>query len=366
MRILVVTDFGLQTPGGAQQIAYNLTKAISERGHECEFKIYNDEFLTSGSSSHFKRNELLGKLLEIKGIFNPLGCLRFFSACAKFKPDVVWFHNINNEWSWSVLLLGFRNAQKFITFHDLTAISRLKIEPNMYAHISKKFWKRNIAQRIRNSYIRFTLKRVTTVAIGAGVRTILQENRIKIQATIPNTVEPCNHLQLAHPRIKKSVLFAGRENLKGLAQIAKAVALEKEWFLYLAGAPELIEKASYFCPQEKIKYIGQLSNNDLLRLLHSMEYVAVLSQYFDNFPTIALEAIVHGAIPLTTSVTGVSTIVRELGEQYVLEPNEIPNLSRIESALLPDRNVLDRIKNELSNRDSQVEAYLKLFHESYI
>lgn len=364
IRILVVTDFGLEVPGGAQLVAKNLMLSMSERGHHCELICYSDNYSRVGIARHLRRIGLIAKAFELRGILNPLGCIRFSSACRSFKPDVIWFHNINNEWSWFILLLGFRGARKFITFHDLTAISRLKVEPKAYSEAAKIYWKRNFTQRVRNSYIRFTLRNVTSVAIGAGVSAILQENRIRVDGSIPNTVEPCNHENLLLPRINNSVLFAGRENLKGLAQIARAVALEEDWVLYLAGDPDLLEKASFFCPIGRIIYLGKMNRKDLLKWIHNVEYVAVLSQYFDNYPTIALEAIVHGAIPLTTSATGVSTIVRELGEQLVLEPEEIPNLSKIKLATSVEPVALNRLKNEISNQRSQVDAYLKLFHES--
>lgn len=365
MRILVVTDFGLEVPGGAQLVANNLMLSISERGHDCEFNCYIDKYSRVGKSRHLGRIGVITKAFELRGILNPWGCVRFFVACRSFKPDVIWFHNINNEWSWSILLLGFHGAKKFITFHDLTAISRLKVEPKIYRQSENIYWKRNFMQRVRNSYIRFTLRNVTAVAIGVGVGAILQENRIRVDATIPNTVEPCNHENLMHPRINNSVLFAGRENLKGLAQIARAVAIEEDWILYLAGDPDLLEKASFFCPIDRIRYLGKMDHKDLLKWIHNVEYVAVLSQYFDNFPTIALEAIVHGAIPLTTSATGVSSIVRQVGEQFVLEPEEIPNLSKLKLTRSAEPNVLNRVRNELSNQKIQVDAYLKLFYESF-
>ena len=364
MRILVVTDFGLKVPGGAQLVANNLMLSISERGHHCEFKSYTDKHPRFGISKYLRQISIIAKAFELRGILNPWGCIRFFAACRSFKPDVIWFHNINNEWSWSILLLGFQGAKKFITFHDLTPISRLKVEPKIYKQSQNIYWKRNFTQRVRNSYIRFTLRNNTAVAIGAGVGAILQENRIRVDITIPNTVEPCNHENLMLPRINNSVLFAGRENLKGLAQIARAVALEEDWILYLAGDPDLLEKASFFCPVDRIKYLGKMDHKDLLKWIHNVEYVAVLSQYFDNFPTIALEAIVHGAIPLTTSATGVSSIVRKIGEQFVLEPDEIPNLSKIKLTTSAEPISLIGLRSELSNRSAQVDAYLKLFRES--
>jgi len=364
MRILVVTDFGLGVPGGAQLVANNLMLSISEQGHICEFISYRDNYSRVSISSYLRRFGIVAKAFELRGILNPWGCLRFLTACRSFKPDVIWLHNINNEWSWSIALLGFPGAKKFITFHDLTAISRLKVEPKAYKEAANIYWKRNFTQRVRNSYIRFTLRHVKTIAIGAGVGTILQENQIRVNTTIPNTVEPCNHENLVLPRLNNSVLFAGRENLKGLAQIAKAVALEEDWVLYLAGDHDLLEKTTFFCPIDRIRYLGKLNHEDLLKWIHNVEYVAVLSQYFDNFPTIALEAIVHGAIPLTTSATGVSALVRQVGEQFVLEPGEIPNLSKMKLTISAEPIELNRLRKELSNRRAQVDAYLKLFYES--
>lgn len=360
----MVSDFGPNVPGGAQLVAKNLMLSISARGHLCEFKCYKDNYPNSSRSEHLKRIGIIARLFELKGVLNPWGCIRFFIACRKFKPDIIWFHNINNEWSWSILFLGCHRAKKFITLHDLTSISRLKVEPKAYLQLTNSYWKRNFAQRVRNSYIRLTLTHATTIAIGSGAKEILQENGIKVNTTIPNTVEPCNHNILMLPRIPNSVLFAGRENLKGLEQIAKAVAREDNWVLYLAGDSDLIKKANFFCPTDRIKYLGKLNHQDLLKLIHNMEYVSVLSQYFDNFPTIALEAVVHGAIPITTSVTGVSSFVRQLGEQLVIEPDQIPNLSKIKLTTDAESIALDRLRKEISNQPAQVDAYLKLFHES--
>jgi hypothetical protein len=76
--------------------------------------------------------------------------------------------------------------------------------------------------------------------------------------------------------------------------------------------------------------LGQLTSSSLHSYIHSVKFVAVLSQCYDNFPTIGLEAIVHGALPVTTNITGISSICEGISSTLVLKTKEVPDLEKLD------------------------------------
>lgn len=353
---MIVSDYSPAISGGAQVIVELLREAGIRAGLDLLSITYKSKISSRKKSPRVLKIKAFQYAREI---FNPLGIVRIFYHQILHKPDVIWYHNINNEWSWGVLRINLFHSKQIITFHDLSPISRRKMTPTDLANSESGDFKFGKLKKIRNALIRLLLKDVTAFGIGKICSVLLAQNQIVIKAIVPNRIQPCEHNH-APDKISNSVLFAGRENLKGLAEIARAVNSSTEWKLYLAGDEVLKEFALTYCSDEKIIWYGKLSNAELQKIIHSMELVAVCSQYFDNYPTIALEALVHGSIPITTEITGVSDVIREISPILVLKVGESPNLDKIRGYLDSEPVVPRKVIESITNVDYQLEQYLDL------
>jgi glycosyltransferase involved in cell wall biosynthesis len=215
--------------------------------------------------------------------------------------------------------------------------------------------------RIKHLYVRILFKLVPAVAIGEICQDVFEANHFRISSRIPNRVQACNHDANIF-REPGTVLFAGRLIEKGLEETALGV-MQAGMRLILIGPPELYQQAIQFCPAEKVEYLGNKSNQELLLLLHKFEIVSICSQSFDNYPTIGLEAIVHGCKVVTTEVTGLSRLLARYGVQATIQVGQIPDFHEIQK--IPNSQFQNyELLREITNPAITVESYLDLFRSS--
>jgi glycosyltransferase involved in cell wall biosynthesis len=156
-------------------------------------------------------------------------------------------------------------------------------------------------------------------------------------------------------------LFAGRIIEKGLEETAIGV-MQAGMRLFLAGPPELYSQAVQHCPAEQVEYLGNKSNQELLKLLHKFEIVSVCSQSFDNYPTIGLEALVHGCKVVTSEVTGLSRLLARHGIEATVPVGQIPDFRKIQK--IPEHLFQNHeLLQEITSPDITVESYLRLFRK---
>jgi hypothetical protein len=184
---------------------------------------------------------------------------------------------------------------------------------------------------------------------------------VKVTRIINNGIAECEHLDQAgdlvgtkvlltlRKREQKIVLFAGRMNGKGLDILTKAIQeSNSEWLLVLAGEIDLDQYCQANLRSEEFIYLGRLPRRELLGLIHQVDLVAVISQYFDPYPTIALEAVKHGTAFFTTEVSGVSSLLNcEAARFLISQVGEIPNLSNIFLESQQKQHILQEISHSI-------------------
>ena len=363
MKILILSDYSSESPGGAQVIIKLFADSL--KGHN--FDVF--ELNTTADS---KRNSLVKRLLagsnllrELRSVINPAALLKLQRKISEIRPDVIWIHNVNNYWSWSSLLISKFNTKTILTCHELSAISNLKLKKNNLDSNLKLIYKSLdmslatiLLLKVKHFYLRFLFKQVRAVAIGEICEDVLAANHFRTTARIPNRVEACTHLD-TQPREPDSVLFAGRLIEKGLRETAIG-AEQAGMRLFLVGPPELYSDALQYCPAEKVEYLGNKGNQELLLLLHKFEIVSVCSQSFDNYPTIGLEAIVHGCKIVTSELTGLSKLLGRHGINATVRIGEIPVFRGIQGIPI-ELFQSQKLLQEIIDPAITVESYLSLF-----
>ena len=130
MKILILSDYSTDTPGGAQVIAEVFANSLRKR----KFDVF--ELNRKGESTNnsfwqrlFARSYFLR---ELRSFVNPIALIYLLQNIRRFKPEVIWIHNVNNYWSWSSLLVSKFSSKTIFTCHDLSAISNLKMMKNHF------------------------------------------------------------------------------------------------------------------------------------------------------------------------------------------------------------------------------------------
>jgi hypothetical protein len=80
-----------------------------------------------------------------------------------------------------------------------------------------------------------------------------------------------------------------------------------------------MREASKKLTHDRYVFHGQLNQDQIARLLHEVQFVAVFSECFDVYPSIVLESLVHGAIPFTYPTVGNSNLVASVSPDLILE-----------------------------------------------
>jgi hypothetical protein len=328
VKILIVAD------GNAQHVVLtNWLEDLRKLGHEIKIATLSSDYDHLFLFSYFKKIKLFKLSSEIINIKNIITLKKEIN---QYSPDFIWFHNVNNEWSWSCLLVQTKNkAPKVITLHELNSIYPGKVTEKMLdSNLKFMYYKFGLLKgsfyKLRSLMIRFFLSKVKVVSIGKLQNSILISNQINVGTRIENYITECN-CELDASLVKENtILFAGRQAYKGLDVVVQSVLKSDGWILIIAGGSDLLDFVKHALPSSKYRYLGQLTSSSLHSYIHSVKFVAVLSQCYDNFPTIGLEAIVHGALPVTTNITGISSICEGISSTLVLKTKEVPDLEKLD------------------------------------
>ena len=135
------------------------------------------------------------------------------------------------------------------------------------------------------------------------------------------------HCRLHVPQETKLVLFAGRLiPEKGVQELIDAVQMlgRSDTVLLLAGSgPMLEDLRQRYENSEKIKVLGRLSYEDLLRLYARADVLCLPTSYSEGFPTVLLEGAACGCTEIASDAGGVREILPS--EEYgIILPSTAP------------------------------------------
>jgi len=216
----------------------------------------------------------------------------------------------------------------------------------------------------RRSILKRLLKRCALIAISNLQSEIYTEFGFKISSVIANGIATCSCKSRLEPRQEKSILFVGRLIGKGLPRLLSS-ATQDDFIVYLAGDQELLEYALANSPMLNFVYLGRLERELVFETLHKIEFTYIASECFDVFPTIGIEAIRHGAIPITTETTGIRDLVRYIHPSLVLRNDEsLVPLNELRQNFTSGEFDLNRAAKELATLENAVGKFLSFIRIS--
>lgn len=360
--------------GGGGEIAFEFHQILLREGHQSLFWFSEDKNSQNEFERSFKTRQSSNKFFSfIRKLFGGMLSLRVAHAIVKENPELVWINQIGNEFSYITLLyLRICKIPTLITLHDYLIICRNKVgvvnpmEPRIHG-------KENlfVGSRLHEKIRRFLQIKFVNLASGSVAVSQIQANillgfGVNITSVLSNGIPPCRHIgdSTVLDSSQRRILFAGRFHRKGLEYLIQGIKnASSTWQLNLAGEPELFEYASSVLPREQLEYHGVLSRENLQLLMHNMDLVSVISQYFDPYPTVALESIRHGSMFITTNTTGVSVLLESIEGMPIFNVGEVPNLDRLEYWLQTSLEYQKQLKSKIPSQDEVLHRYLLLMKE---
>jgi len=343
---VILNDLHPKEQAGAATIALETAQILSRKfqveywcsnAHETYMSSANEFRIVERSiriRRRFKRviNQFYFTSL-ISEFMNPYRIAVIAIYLLRHRPSYLWIHQIGTQFPRCVVLvakiLGISTIQ---TFHDFSPVEPNKIYPSDFGlaatqvdsfiktdlgaipQILKEKSSRNLPiNSMRSKFRRYCINQLMIrtdhlISISTLQRDIFRGFGFPEMSIVNNGIDSCVCKKPLLEGVRnRRILFAGRIVGKGLNRIAAAIAETQSISLVLAGREDLMVEAMKYLPSHRIEYLGNLKRGDLATVMHQVDYVAVLSNCFDVFPTLTLEAIAHGTKVLTTSVTGNSS-----------------------------------------------------------
>lgn len=393
-RIAILTDLDPMSNAGANLVGFQYAMA-AQRDFEIEFwtsvcvdadlkpqnsyeNIKIRRFLHSKRFGDFPKKGIKAK--TIRELFSPFPIIWITQQIKRFKPQLIWVHQIGNVFPLtSFLVCRILKIPALFTLHDFGVLVPRKLFPKdlnlenvdlspfalgvnfppvklrLQNGSHSKFY------LFRYSIIRLILSSVYLISISSLQHQILTANKLNLFAKIENGVGRCNCDAEQITRLD-AILFAGRLNGKGLEHAVETVAKSKGLRLHLAGGQELFEIAKRKIESERITYHGQLSHAEVCQLLHQVKFTSVMSDCFDVYPSILLEALAHGSAPISYPTVGNANLAHEIDRSLVVKFGETiddVNLDRLNSDAKLSSKVFE-VGKTLKSFDKASEEYYGL------
>lgn len=399
MKILVVNDKFPPDQTTVGTIARDLSEGFKKSGHNVlvfTTRSNQNSPLVAISNSNIPifsipRRETGHFLRFYKLLFNPVIGQVFKEIINKEKPDIVFFHNIHQYLSFSLLKIAKKSGAKvFLVAHDAMLYSQGKVFDDSkisQAQLIKEYGYR--FNPFRNSVIKFYLKYVNkVVSVSEALRRALQNNGIKNVAVVYNGLNlekwEVSEAQVAEFKRKhalfnkKVVLFAGRlSTAKGGSNIleimAEVVKKCPTAVLVAAGnrdkyACEMLDSAKKAGLKDNFILTGWLNGFERVAAYNASDIVVFPSIYNDPFGMVNIEAMASKKPVVATSFGGASEIIENGLTGYIANPFNVEEFSKNIITLLSNSDLAsnfgnagyERLKN-MFTLQHQVNAYLDLF-----
>jgi hypothetical protein len=316
----------------------------------------------------------------IREIFSIRMLFSFLRWVRQFKPQIVWVHQIGNVFPYTIfLVLRILKIPRVFTLHDFGVLVPRKLFPEdllcgsdnanillLQSQKDSKVGQLLVKKTIKHQLLYFRsyiyrvvlLKGAIVVAISELQKFILESNGFRINSVIGNGINKCD-CGITDTRVKNTLLFAGRLTGKGFNHVVDLVKSCSQLQLHIAGKIELLNEAQKLLNPDRYKFHGELSHEEISKLLHKVEFTAVFSDCFDVYPSLLLEAITHGSIPLTYPTVGNSNFARQISSNLEFDYRSSVQCSEIENV---SENPLINLKmqtvsDSISSFDDAYAAY---------
>jgi glycosyltransferase involved in cell wall biosynthesis len=360
--------------GGAERCFLDLMALMRDHGHEViPFSMQHDLNLPSEYESYFVDHIDFPKLLD-SGASLPTRLkaagrlIHSREAAGKIdrlirdtRPDIAHVHGIAHEISPSILPAIKNHGLPIVqTLHDykllcpntsfvsngeicerckggrfynatrnrckrgsLAASAVASLEA--YVHRISRIYSRNVDRFIAPS--EFLARKVTEFDISTDV------------VNIPNFIDVDNFEPAYEP--EPFYVFAGRlVEVKGIRTLIRAAENVPKGTLYVAGSGDLENQLKAYVAERglhHVVFLGHLPTDELIALLQRAAFTVLPSEWYENYPMSALEALACGTPVIGADIGGIPEIVRDGETGLLFEPGNADQLASKIEFLLDNR-----------------------------
>jgi len=345
MKIAILVEFFPPRHGGTERASYNIAKHLALRGHDVHIITSWDQGLPKSSFQdgfHIHRVHW-GKIRFFSTVFF---LFEVFFCLKSIQPDIVHVQHI-----------GFGSIPAYFS-------KKLLKKPYIVYGRGSDVYYMSFFMRIISKF--FLKHAVKVIALTADMKRELQKIYYGEILVIPNGVELDNYKNLQKQDFqvnnKKIIIFVGSlRPVKGLEYLIKAmeiihVEMENTILMIIGDGEERksLEKLVLKLHLENVvTFIGEIPNENIPSYLVQGD-VFVLPSLSEGFPNVLLEAMAAGLPIVTTNTKGLSDIIRNEENGYLVEPK---NPQQLAEKLLMVLNNSTQSKKFSNNNLDEVKKY---------
>lgn len=377
MRILLVNKFWY-VKGGAERVLFSTKNILEQAGHQVEIfgmkhpaNIFSNDYFVE--EVDYKKMTGFKKIKAgLVTIYNPEARKKFEKLLKDFKPDIVHFHNIYHQLSFSLLdAVRVKKIPSVMTLHDYKLISP---NYNLFHHhkigeecVRGRFyncllenclenWGRSFTATLEMYFFRMKgyknfIKRYISPSrflkekfVEAG----FSSDKISI---ISNPLDSSAFQDLGEQKVEKYVLFVGRlSEEKGLQVLLDSARLTPKIKYKIAGTGPLemeLKKNIVESGLKNVQMVGYKRDQELHKLIIGAQLLLTPSLWYENCPLSVLEAKAMKKPVIASRIGGIPEI---LPKEMLFEPGSAIELAqKIELWLNKTSAEKEQIGEELYN-----------------
>ncbi|MFA7314442.1 MAG: glycosyltransferase [Candidatus Magasanikbacteria bacterium] len=336
MKILLVNKYWY-IKGGAERVVFATKKVLEDAGHEVEIfgmkhpkNIFENKYFID-NIDYGNTKGLRKIIVGIKSIYNWDAKNKFADLIDKFKPDIVHFHNIYHQLSFSLLdVVKEKKIPAVMTLHDYKMIS-----PNYNLFNNGKIFEQscgsnyykcilnncmgNFGQSVLatcEAYLRKWKKWNHNVKMYISSSNFLKEKFLSVGFVEKIEVVSNPLVDFSTENILvggKNVLYMGRlSEEKGVELVLKVAKQLLDIKFQIVGDGPLKKYLQTVIEKENIKNVeilGYQSSDILHNTLEKARILIMPSQWYENCPLSVLEAHAAGKVILASNLGGLVEMV---------------------------------------------------------
>ena len=399
MKVLLVNKFHFRK-GGSETYYFTLAELLKKKGHEViYFSIDDERNLECDDSKYFIKNAgltggIVGKFRMLKNMnYSKEAYENIKKEINAEKPDLAILNLVHKQISLSIVdALKENNVPIFWTVHDLIFVCPSYTMLDGNGHICEKCLNGDFANCLKNKCIhgstlysllsyreaKFIKKHKFYDDIDCFIcpsefyKQKLQSSNL-INSNVVYLPNPCLNAPVSevNKNPKDYLLYFGRlSKEKGVDLLLNSIC-DKNINLVIAGDGPMKSELILLCDKlnltNKVKFVGFKQGEELTSLIKESKFVILPSQWYENGPYSAIEALSFGKPLIVSSFGGLPELID--GNGFIFKNsseldeilNKIISISEEEYVNLC-LNSLNKYKSTYYNFD-YVQAIVNLYEE---
>lgn len=342
-KVLMINDY---TTGGGAEIIFNQTIKLLEQK-------YSIEVYTGDYNNYNKKNPL-------SYIYNFFHKTHLSKHLYQFKPEIIHLHNYYHILSPSILVAikeykkKHSNVKVIYTAHDFHLCfpnsgyyffkekQLVKItQNNKYAIFNKidhRGWFYSFL-KLSQWYLAYKILNLTKtidiiISPSVFLKNILnlelkQKKEIHLIRN-PFEYKACDCIKKNNNNSPLKMVFVGRISFeKGIIEFIQALLSYKEKYVFDiigTGDPTYISKINKIKNSNQVNLLGYKSREEILDILCNYDALVLPSLWYENFPTVILEASSKKINILTCNYGGMYELGQIVGNSYFFDINDTKSI----------------------------------------